>query len=72
VLGTKKSNLDNIILNFLIQKYKNYNIQSYNFACLRGCETWSLTLRDKHRLRVSENRVLRKIFGLKRDKVTGE
>jgi hypothetical protein len=35
------------------------------------CETWSLTLRDKHRLGVFENRVLRRIFGLQRDKVTG-
>jgi hypothetical protein len=38
---------------------------------LYGCETWSLTLREEHRLRVFENRVLRRIFGLKRDKVTG-
>jgi hypothetical protein len=37
-----------------------------------GCETWSLTLREKHRLRVFENRVLRRIFGPKRDEVTGE
>jgi hypothetical protein len=39
---------------------------------LYGCETWSLTLREEHRLRVFENRVLRKIFGLKSDEVTGE
>jgi hypothetical protein len=39
---------------------------------LYGCETWSLTLRKEHRLRVFENRVLRKIFGSKRDEVTGE
>jgi hypothetical protein len=39
---------------------------------LYGCETWSLTLREEHRLRVFENRVLRKIFGPKRDDVTGE
>jgi hypothetical protein len=39
---------------------------------LYGCETWSLTLREEHRLRVFENRVLRKIFGLKRDEVKGE
>jgi hypothetical protein len=38
---------------------------------LYGCETWSLTLREEHILRVSENRVLRRIFGLKRDEVTG-
>jgi hypothetical protein len=41
-------------------------------VALYGCETWSLTLREEHRLRVSENRVLRRIFGSKRDKVTGE
>jgi hypothetical protein len=39
---------------------------------LYGCETWSLTLREKHRLRVFENRVLRRVFGPKRDEVTGE
>ena len=39
---------------------------------LYGCETWSLTLREECRLRVFENRVLRRIFGPKRDEVTGE
>jgi hypothetical protein len=39
---------------------------------LYGCETRSLTLREEHRLRVFENRVLRRIFGPKRDAVTGE
>jgi hypothetical protein len=39
---------------------------------LYGCETWSLTLGEEHRLRVFENRVLRRIFGAKRDGVTGE
>jgi hypothetical protein len=39
---------------------------------LYGCETWSLTLREECRLRVSENRVLRRIFGPRRDEVTGE
>jgi hypothetical protein len=39
---------------------------------LYGRETWSLTLRDEHRLRVFETRVLRRIFGPKRDYVTGE
>ena len=38
---------------------------------LYGCETWSLTLREEHRLRVFENRVLRRVFGHKRDEVTG-
>ena len=36
------------------------------------CETWSLTLRDERRLRVFENRLLRRIFGPKRDEVIGE
>jgi len=36
------------------------------------CETWSLALRDQRRLRVFENRGLRRIFGPKRDEVTGE
>jgi hypothetical protein len=36
-----------------------------------GCETWSLTLREKHKRRVLENRVLRRIFGPKRDGVMG-
>src|SRR5215468_2181468 len=39
---------------------------------LYGCETWSLTLREERRLRVFENRVLRRLFGPKRDEVTGE
>jgi hypothetical protein len=38
---------------------------------LYGYETWSLTLREQHRLRVFENSVLRRIFGPKRDEVTG-
>jgi hypothetical protein len=37
-----------------------------------GCETWSLTLREERRLRAFEKRVLRRIFGPKRDDVTGE
>ena len=38
---------------------------------LYGCETWSLTLREERRLRVFQNRVLRRVFGPKRDVVTG-
>ena len=41
------------------------------YYCVFGL-TWSLTLREEHRLRVVENRVLRRIFGPKRDGVTGE
>ena len=55
---------------------KNLKIKIYRTiilpVVLYGCETWSLTLREERRLRVSENRVLRKVFGPKRDEVTGE
>jgi hypothetical protein len=55
---------------------KNLKIRIYKTiilpVVLYGCETWSLTFREEHRLRVFENRVLRRIFGPKRDEVTGE
>jgi hypothetical protein len=55
---------------------KNIKIKTYKTIIspmvLYGCETWSRTLRDEHRLRVFENRVLRRIFGPKRDEVTGK
>jgi hypothetical protein len=55
--------------------YKNLKIRTYKTiilpVVLYGCETWSLTLREEHRLRLFENRVLRRIFGRKRDKVIG-
>jgi len=38
---------------------------------LYGCETWSITLKEEHRLRVLENRMLRKIFGPEKDETTG-
>ena len=41
-------------------------------AVLYGCETWSRTLREEHRLRLFENKVLRKIFGVKKYEITGE
>jgi hypothetical protein len=51
---------------------KNITIEIYRTiilpVVLYGCETWSLTLREDYRLRVFENRVLRKIFGLRRTK----
>jgi hypothetical protein len=56
--------------------YKNVKIRRCKIiimpAFLCGCETWSLTLREAHRLWVFENRVMRIIFGPKRDEVTGE
>jgi hypothetical protein len=54
--------------NFKVKIYKNIILP----VVLYGCETWSLTLREEHGLRVLENRVLRRIFGPKRDEVTGE
>ncbi|KAJ4445334.1 hypothetical protein ANN_07139 [Periplaneta americana] len=55
---------------------KNLKVRIYKTVILPvllyGCETWTLTLREEHRLRVFENKVIRKIFGAKRDEVTGE
>jgi hypothetical protein len=55
---------------------KNLKIKIYRTiilpVVLYGCETWSLKFRVEHRLRVFENRVLRRIFVHKRDEVTGE
>ena len=55
---------------------KNLKIKIYRTiilpVVLYECENWSLTLREERRLRVFENRVLRKVFGPKRDEVTGE
>jgi hypothetical protein len=53
--------------NLKIKKYRNLILP----VVLYGCETWSLTLREERRQSVFENRVLRRIFGLKRDKRTG-
>ena len=44
----------------------------FDNCVLYGCESWSLTLREERRLRVFENGMLRRIFGPKRDEVTGE
>ena len=53
---------------------KNLKIKIYRtiilLFVLYGCETWSLTLREERRLRVFENRVLRRVFGPRRDEVT--
>jgi hypothetical protein len=55
---------------------KNLKIRIYKMiilpVVLYGCETWSLTLREEHRLRVFKNRVLRRIFGPKRDEAMRE
>ena len=49
-----------------------HNFHGKSEEVLYGCETWSLTLRVERRLRVFENRVLRRVFGPRRDEVTGE
>jgi len=55
---------------------KNLKIKIYRtiilLVVLYGCETWSLTLREETKLRVYENMVLMRIFGPRRDEVTGE
>jgi len=55
---------------------KNLKIKIYRttilLVVLYGCETWSLTLREERKLTVFENKVLRRIFGPRRDEVTGE
>ena len=64
---------ESFVFQFAIQ---NLKIKIYRTiilpVVLYGCETWSLTLREERRLRVFENRVLRRIFGPKRDEVTVE
>ena len=68
------SSVQNLLSSSLISnnlKIKIYRTIILPFV-LYGCETWSLTLREEHRLRMSENRVLRRIFGPKRDGVTGQ
>jgi len=66
-----------------VQNPLSYNLISKNikikicrtiilFVVLHGCEAWSLILREKRRLRVFENRLLRRMFGPKKDEVTGE
>ena len=54
--------------NIKIKIYRTINLS----LVLYGCEAWSLTLREERRLRVFENRARRRIFGPKKDEVTGE
>jgi hypothetical protein len=66
--------VQNVLSSSLLSK--NTTIKEYGIiilpVVLYGCETWSLTLRKERRLRVFENRVLRKVCGPKRDEGTGE
>jgi hypothetical protein len=65
--------VQNLLSSHLLSKNVNIKICEtiILFVILYGCETWSLTSREEHRLDLSENRVLRRIFGPKRDEVTG-
>jgi len=73
-LGNAYYSVQNLLSSSLLSK--KLKIEVYRtiilLVVLYGCETWSLTLREEHRLRVFENRVLRRVFGPKRDEVTGE
>jgi len=64
---------ESFVFQFGIKKFK-IKIYRTIILCvvLYGCEAWSLTMREERRLRVSENRVLKRILGAKREEVTGE
>jgi len=66
--------MQNILCSSLLSKHLKIKIYRTVIlpVVLYGCETWSLTFREERRLRVFENRVLRRIFGPKMDEVTGE
>jgi predicted RNA-binding protein YlxR (DUF448 family) len=68
---------------FSVQSFMSFSFQSKNIEikiykiiffplCLNACESWSLTLREECRLRVYENKMLRRIFGPKRNDITGD
>ncbi|KAJ4432879.1 hypothetical protein ANN_21518 [Periplaneta americana] len=68
VEASKAIGVESSVKNLKVRIYKTVILP----VVLYGCETWTLTLREEQRLRVFENKVLRKIFGAKRDEVTGE
>jgi hypothetical protein len=64
---------ESFVLKFAIKKYKDENMQKYNMAVVMyGCDTWFLILGEEHKMRVFENRVLRKILRFRKDRVIGE
>ena len=64
--------VQNLLSSRLLSKNLKMKIcRTIILAVLYGCETWSLTLREERKLRVFENMVLRRIFGPRRDEVTG-
>ena len=66
--------MQNVLSSRLLSK--NVKIKIYRTiilpVVLYGCETWSLTLREERKLRVFENKVLRRIFGPRREEVPGD
>ena len=82
IFSDKKALLSIIYVSIFVQPLSNIFLilirikQHYRTIILSvvlyGCETWSLKLREERKLRVSENMVLRRIFGPRRDEVTGE
>jgi hypothetical protein len=66
-LGPEPSVFSSVVENVKIKIYETIVLP----VVLYGCETWSLILREEHKLWAFENRVLRRIFGQKRDEVTG-
>ena len=71
--GSCYHSVQNLLSSRLLSK--NLKIKIYRIVILPvvlyGCETWSLTLREERKMRVFENRMLRRIFGPRRDEVTG-
>ena len=65
---------ETFVFQVAIQKFKDQDIYRIKIlpVVLYGCEVWSLILREERKLRVFENMVLRRIFGRRRDEVTGE
>jgi len=65
---------ESFVFHVAIQKFKDQDIYITIIlpVLLYGCETWSLTLWEERELRVFKNMVLRRIFGPRRDEVTGE
>ena len=77
-LNADKAEVHHSVQNLLSSRLlsKNVKIKIHRTiilpVVLYGCGTWSLTLREERRLRVFENKVLRRIFGSRRDEVTGD
>jgi hypothetical protein len=67
-----------LLFHYILLTVRTKNISNKNYSTiilpvvLYGCEAWSLTVREERRLKVFENRLLRRVFGPKRDEVTGE